>query len=205
MRHRSLRIPHRSGRQDELPPSAPRSPSAAVPSRGLQETKQSMWGWRGPAKSCLSPQHKLLPSPSLKMQLTGRHRAQGKNTGRVSGTYRGHPQNVTLVLIPAREVTLLRPEHPDQHNLQKTQGAVPRTGCWSTSQATEQQVGPPSQALVLQPLDLGAASPCLRMQLTQAVFTQGMYSCNYRHDVMITGNPCPVEMQAEKGMHTAIC
>lgn len=39
----------------------------------------------------------------------------------------------------------------------------------------------------------------------QAVFIQGMYSCNYRHDVMITGNPCPVEMQAEKGMHGAIC
>lgn len=78
MRHRSLRIPHRSGRQDELPLSAPRSPSTAVPSRGLQETKQSMWGWRGPPKSCLSPQHKLLLSLSLKMQLTGRHRAQGK-------------------------------------------------------------------------------------------------------------------------------
>lgn len=123
----------------------------------------------------------------------------------MSGTYRSYPQNSTLALIPTREVTLPRPEHPDQHNLQKTQGAVPRTGCWSTSQATEQPAGPAGQALVLQPLDLGAASPCLRMQLMQAVFTQGMYSCNYRHDVMITGNPCPVEMQAEKGMHTAIC
>lgn len=39
----------------------------------------------------------------------------------------------------------------------------------------------------------------------EAMFTQGMYSCNYRHDVMITGNPCPVEMQAEKGTHGAIC
>lgn len=39
----------------------------------------------------------------------------------------------------------------------------------------------------------------------EAMFIQGMYSCNYRHDVMITGNPCPVEMQAEKGTHGAIC
>lgn len=41
--------------------------------------------------------------------------------------------------------------------------------------------------------------------LMAAMFIQGMYSCNYRHDVMITGNPCPVEMQAEKGTHGAIC
>lgn len=41
--------------------------------------------------------------------------------------------------------------------------------------------------------------------LMEAMFIQGMYSCNYRHDVMITGNPCPVEMQAEKGTHGAIC
>lgn len=34
----------------------------------------------------------------------------------------------------------------------------------------------------------------LKMQLILAVFTQGIASCNYRNDVMITGNPCPVEI-----------
>lgn len=89
------------------------------------------------------------------------------------------------------------------------QGAAPRMGCWNTLHATDQQDRPLRQGSSCPQQgpyqDLHAACPWLRMQLMQAVFIQGMYSCNYRHDVMITGNPCPVEMQAEKGTHGAIC
>lgn len=53
--------------------------------------------------------------------------------------------------------------------------------------------------------DLCYASAWLRMLLTQAMFIQGMNGYNYRNDVMITGNPCPVEIQTEKYTLTAIC
>lgn len=77
-------------------------------------------------------------------------------------------RNGTLLLIPAREATLPPPGHPDQHRsgeAAKKQGAVPRTGCWSTSQATEQWAGPPSQVLVLLPLaeTIPGPSHCLSL------------------------------------------